>query len=481
MVRTTLVCALLAAAIAAGPAARAEDWPQVQGNAGHTGYTADQPQPPFEVKWAVNFDEPLHTGQPPIVADGKVFVGTNYGGLLALDRNTGEQLWRYAADAPIPSSPAWHDGVVYAAGMDRRLHAVRSSDGQGLWTFEIQAGFWAGPVVAEDKVFVAGRDGYAYAIDFDGNEIWRTDVNEMVMATPAYHNGVLYVGAGDNRIYALDAGDGSIQWVSDPIAGMAIRDYWLVATDEAVICTTQMVSHAHSGYEDIEQEILKPFRVANEGQLLVQDELLEDIQQWMQDHPEDRTYHFLDPATGQVKFVPPIISVHGAGCAPHLPTVGPDGIAHLVYCNVRCGASGWAFAGALDLNTGQIEPLITDRYAVSDNHWEWQEAYEGAMDRHSMFAVGFCVNDQSWGVTRGGEMLYIHRDPGWAGGEHGRTYIDLITGEDAWIGGFRPTGDINRSGRFGNSMHATAAPMAISDNQMFHKIVRNSIICFEGQ
>ena len=460
----------------------AEDWPQLQHDPGHTGYTADRPSPPLRLKWARTLGEPTHTGSPPIVADGKVFVGTNWGNLLALDRASGETLWTYRTEAPIVSTPAFDSGVVYAASMDRRLHAVGAKAGKALWTFETEEGLWAGPVVAEGKVFIAGRDALVYALDCrTGGLLWKSAIGAMVMSTPAYDEGVLYVGAGDNHVYAFDAAGGKQRWKSAKLPGMAIRDYWLVAAGGNVIVTTQLVYNSHQTCRMIERAIMRPFMEKNHGKMLVQDELLRRLVDWYRQHPHQKTFHVLSAATGKEKFIAPIVSVHGGGCTGPLPVIAPDGYAYLIYANVRLCASGWAFPGRLDLDNGKLEPLIKGRYWIDKDQWEWQPKPGTQFSRQSTFAVGFCVTDQSWGVSMGGDRLLTVRDPGWPTSEGAYCYLNLKTREDRYLTDRRTAvKQALRDGCFGGAFHATASPMVVSGKNVFHKAVRNVILCFEG-
>lgn len=473
----TSLCAIIAVTNAS-----AEDWPQLQHDAGHTGYTADQPQPPFRLKWIYQIQEPTATASPPIVAAGKVFLGTNWGNVIALDRHSGKPVWVYRTEGPVIASPAYHDGTVYVTSMDRRCHAVDAATGQLRWKFEIGEGLSTAPVVADGKVFLTGRDGWAYAVrTHDGRLLWKANVESMVMATPAYDQGVLFVGSGDQHIYALDGKTGGLRWRSDQLPGAAIRDYWLVAAQGTVIASTQLVYGAHPTYRQLDEAVMRPFRESHSGQMLVQDDLIEKVRQWFVDHPHQQTLHVLDAATGKRKFVAPIVPVHGGGCVGPLPAIGPDGQAYLVYANVRLQASGWAFPGKLDLETGKLVPLIQNRYWIDADQWEWQPRPGTRWDRHSPFAVGFCVNDQSWGVALAGQMLLTVRDPGWQESEGAYGYIDLITGEDGyWSRDSNRLRNALRDGRFGGAFHATCSPPVISDRHVFHKAVRNVVFCFEG-
>jgi len=78
-------------------------------------------------------------GQPAVTA-GRVYAGTSSqvgypaqhrAGALALDRATGQPLWRYAATAPVsgafgfPGSPAVGAGLVFLTGLDGRVYAFK--------------------------------------------------------------------------------------------------------------------------------------------------------------------------------------------------------------------------------------------------------------------------------------------------------------------------------------------------------------------
>jgi hypothetical protein len=468
--------------LAAFPAAGAsEDWPQLQKNPGHTGYTADQPNPPYRLRWTFEIGQPTFGGSPPIAAAGKVYLGTNWGNLIAVDLLSGDKAWSYKTGAPICGSPAFADGVLYGNSMDRRCHAVNASDGSFRWSFETGEGILAGPVVAEGKVFIAGRDGFVYAVEAgSGERVWASPIGLPVMATPAYDAGVLYVGGGDNRVYAFDGKTGERLWRSEKLPGMAIRDYWLVVSDDTILVSTQQAAAPHTTHHQIELALMAPFRRKYNGRMLEEDDLIERVRDWYIEHPRHRTLHVLSTRDGSEKFVSPIIQVHGGGCTGPLPVIGPEGFACAMYSLVRVKASGWAFVGKLDLASGKLEPLIRNRYWIDDAEWEWQAAPGEQLDRHSAFAVGFCVSDQSWGLARGGDKVFAVRDSGWAGGEGAYSYIDLKTGEDGWLER-TSLRDVVRAGSYSGAFHATASPMIVTGKFLIHKTVRNALFCLEGQ
>jgi len=483
-----ILCIAGPACRADAPASRAADWPQLQGNAAHTGYTADQPAPPYRLKWKRDLEEPTQSAAQPVVAGDKIFVGTGRGNLLALSRADGKTLWTYKTAAPIYASAAYADGVVYANSLDCRLHAVRASDGAGVWTFETGAPIWAAPVLADGKVFIGGRDGFVYALDAaTGRQAWRAPVPSLVMCTPAWADGILYVGCGDMHVYALDGKTGRQVWKSPQLPGAAMRDYWIVAAHGSIVATVQHASSLRNSWHAIQQEVMAPFIEAHKNDtVLVEDEVFPALAKRFQERPDEQTTFVLDPATGRQKFIVPLVAVEGGGSTAVPPAVDPQGWAYFVYANIHLGASGNAFFGRLNLETGRMQPLLVDRYAGPAQLQGFPghkpkgggEFTRGKGD----FYGGFCVMDQAWGVSMGGEIAFPVRDPSWAFEAPFHNWHNIRTMEGGYVAGdISGQRRLGGEGVFGSGFHSTCSPVAIAGKELVHKSPRSMIFVFEGK
>ncbi|MBU4491975.1 MAG: PQQ-binding-like beta-propeller repeat protein [Euryarchaeota archaeon] len=81
------------------------------------------------------------------------------------------------------------------------------------WTFDLRFDTDSSPVIVNDVLYI-GSNGGIHAIDAkSGRELWRTPTNGFVKSVPAVVDGVLYIGADDNRFYAIDTKDGTIKWI----------------------------------------------------------------------------------------------------------------------------------------------------------------------------------------------------------------------------------------------------------------------------
>ena len=117
---------------------------------------------------------------PPIVAEGKVFVLDADAQVTAFDASTGRSLWRAAARPDDSGDPAHAGGLAYADG----------------------------------RIF-AGT-GFAQVVAFEaasGKELWRQGVPGPVRSPPTPSAGRVLVLTIDNQCTALDAAEGTRQWV----------------------------------------------------------------------------------------------------------------------------------------------------------------------------------------------------------------------------------------------------------------------------
>lgn len=82
------------------------------------------------------------------------------------------------------------------------------------WRFTTERGIWGKPLlVAESNtLYIPGMDHHLFAVDAEtGVERWRLDLGGAVAGMPVYHNGYLFVGSFDRKLFMIrtpDAVDG---------------------------------------------------------------------------------------------------------------------------------------------------------------------------------------------------------------------------------------------------------------------------------
>ena len=78
-----------------------------------------------------------------------------------------------------------------------------------LWRYA--AGGWVvnAPTVADGVAYVGADDNNVYALAAEtGEALWSFETGDVIRSTPTVTGGAVYVGSNDNHVYALDAEDG---------------------------------------------------------------------------------------------------------------------------------------------------------------------------------------------------------------------------------------------------------------------------------
>ena len=149
-----------------------------------------------------------------VARDGQFIVAGSDGSVVALQAQTGREIWRGQAGKSLSA------GV----GSDGRFAAVVTTDntlvvldqGKALWTAPLASRTATAPLVAGERVFVVGVDRVVHAFDaLDGRRLWRFQrANEpLTLAHPAAlaaYKDTLLVGQGAVLI-GLDPTKGTVR------------------------------------------------------------------------------------------------------------------------------------------------------------------------------------------------------------------------------------------------------------------------------
>lgn len=245
MTARDLAGSLAAMLLFACPAGGA-DWPMLAATPQRHAATAEVVRPPYRLAWKHAFGEMVEIRVEPIVAGGKVLVGTYAGKLHALRAADGKAAWTFRAGGPILHSPCVAGGRIYLTSQDKHVYALALADGTEKWRFRTGAGVWSSPIVFGKCVYVTGRDGLCYALDAaSGAERWRFDARFPIYQSPAVDTkaGMIFFGSEDMTAHALSCATGREIW-KRRLVGQSFRDYYPVVAAGQVIFFTMPV-HAH--------------------------------------------------------------------------------------------------------------------------------------------------------------------------------------------------------------------------------------------
>lgn len=126
---------------------------------------------------------------------------------VAFDAVGGKVAWTYEDRAlPFFSSPAVNDRLVLIGSRDKHLHAINRQTGESVWKFKTGGRVEGAPILFTDGVVFGSTDGRLYAAAIDtGAELWQLDLGEALVASPAFGDRQIVVGGDKGTVFALRA------------------------------------------------------------------------------------------------------------------------------------------------------------------------------------------------------------------------------------------------------------------------------------
>jgi len=157
----------------------------------------------------------------PVIAQGRLFVGTNDGTVTALDAQTGTTLWDPhlfpSGDSSARVMVATELDRVYALTRDGLLSGLDATSGHEIWSkrLEGQYFFWSAPVAAGGYVYVNGLEsgGTTYAVNGATGEVaWTAGTFDGSFGTVAVGGDRVYEAEACDQLSAFDSATGKLAW-----------------------------------------------------------------------------------------------------------------------------------------------------------------------------------------------------------------------------------------------------------------------------
>jgi outer membrane protein assembly factor BamB len=169
-----------------------------------------------EPKWQIARKDYRLYHTAPAVVDGVIYfngveaINPN-GGVHAFDALTGDGKWTLKVKGP--GGVAVADGVLYFGADDHNLLAVNAETGQEIWRFEA-SNYVRTPVIMNGRVFFSDLSNNLYAVDLkSGKELWQVAMKNKMATRLAAYRGLLYFGGRYGNLFAVDVDTGKEKWI----------------------------------------------------------------------------------------------------------------------------------------------------------------------------------------------------------------------------------------------------------------------------
>lgn len=190
----------------------------------------------------------------------RLFVANGFGHILALDPDTGEEIWRREFGVPFHFAPTVASGRLFVTTVDNQLHAVSSFDGTSLWSYRgitEPAGILSdtNPAVAGDMVIAPFSSGELVALRVqNGQQAWIDQLTKSgrqaaisnissIAGRPVVDGGQVIAISHSGRLVAIDLRSGERIWTRN-IGGtqtpwVSGEYVYIVSSDSRVFCLTR--------------------------------------------------------------------------------------------------------------------------------------------------------------------------------------------------------------------------------------------------
>ena len=185
------------------------EWPMWRADAGLSGVTIDTVPDTVGVIWRYRTDGPILSS--PVVAGGRVFVGSNDNRVHCVDAATGEPVWTFTTPDDVEAPPLAIDGRVIVGSANGTLYAIDAGTGQGVWTYEsgdriLGAANFYRPPSGPLRLLVGSYDRQLHCVDAaSGEKVWSVATEDYINGAPAVVNDAVVFGGCDGQIHVVSA------------------------------------------------------------------------------------------------------------------------------------------------------------------------------------------------------------------------------------------------------------------------------------
>ncbi|MFN3685008.1 MAG: PQQ-binding-like beta-propeller repeat protein [Fimbriimonadaceae bacterium] len=172
---------------------------------------------PLAWRWAQSTQvAPL--GKPTVEGE-RVFVAVG-GRVYAVDRESGNQVWRFPVADPIDgnfrTTPILVDGVLVAAATNKQVYGIDPGTGEMKWLYIAPVGIIGDPVAVAGKfVAFAMSDNSVMALEAaTGKNVWENPqrIFAGIVGGMASHGSNILIQTGDNKLIAKSVTNQRTQW-----------------------------------------------------------------------------------------------------------------------------------------------------------------------------------------------------------------------------------------------------------------------------
>jgi outer membrane protein assembly factor BamB len=160
----------------------------------------------------------LRLGLGPAIENGVVFAASHKGEVLAVNVDTGKQLWVKKLKLPLSAGPAAGAGIVVLGSSKGTVIALDAASGNQRWRVQVNSELLSAPAISDKVVVLRSVDGRLHGLDgANGKELWQVEqqvprLSLRGTATPVIAKELAISGFDNGKVMAVSLSTGDTVW-----------------------------------------------------------------------------------------------------------------------------------------------------------------------------------------------------------------------------------------------------------------------------
>jgi outer membrane protein assembly factor BamB len=174
----------------------------------------------------------------PVFHDNTIYIGGMDGYLYAIDKQTGNEKWKFNSQQPILSTAlVANDRVYFISG--GKLFAIHMSSGEELWSYcaseqsgTAQFDEWdyhhSSPYINDNVIYFGDDWGNMNGVNAESGELdfrFTSEVKKAIRSTPVIQDNVIFFGDYLGITYAVNILDSSMVWSYIPYENLPYEGF----------------------------------------------------------------------------------------------------------------------------------------------------------------------------------------------------------------------------------------------------------------
>jgi len=155
----------------------------------------------------------------PVIQENTLIFGSSRAGLISFYPEIKRKKWSFPVENGVVSQIGVHNGQVFFTGGDGKLYSVSGENGKTLWTYDLRNPVTSAPAIKGEDLYIVTSDDVLLSLEQKTGK-WQWQYRRRNVSGPVIHGATkplvlaesVWVGFADGAPVALSRKDGKVLW-----------------------------------------------------------------------------------------------------------------------------------------------------------------------------------------------------------------------------------------------------------------------------